>query len=451
MQHVPFDYQFEGIDYLAGRKAALLADEPGLGKTLQVIRAADAVLAMNVLIICPASLVTNWRREIEMQRTGFWKAFVVSYEMATGKYLRAILEQDWCVVAIDEAHYLKNRGTKRACAVYGMHEQVMSINYKLRQLMKQTWVMKKAIHKWLITGTPMPNHAGELYPHVRELRPDLITGTHGFPLSLEQWTNKYCVQRVNGFGKQIVGTKNHEHLHGVLKDFMIRRKAKDVLGDLPPITWSPIYMEAEEPEELQILSDEDVDNLIGLIEAGGSLAFGRVRDLALTSMRRLTALAKVKPTIGYIKDFLASTDQKLIVFGYHRDPLRMLFHEFQGNAVEIHGGVTSGTRQKRVDIFQEDPGCRLAFLQIQAAGVGLTMTAATEALFLEQSWVPAENAQAAKRIHRIGQMYPCRIKTAVISNSVDEKVNVAILRKSRDIAFVVDGENVESSEFILST
>lgn len=425
-----YPYQQAGVDFLAGRKAALLADDPGLGKTVQAIRACDAAMVLKVLVICPAGVLENWKREIAKYRQGDWSAFVTSFEKAAGSDFHRLIAHgnEWDVLIIDEGHYLKTVTAKRTTAIYGKRAEMGTLA-----------IAAKAAQVWVLTGTPAPNDPSELFTHLRALHPAAVTSSRtGQPWTQHQFMNAYCVLKHTGFGMKIDGSKNEAELHRKLDGFMLRRRKGDVLKDLPPIRFGEVWLEADADgvpaEEAEIVRQAlAVKGVEGLrtIAANGSVS----------RLRRLTGMAKALPAAQWINDWLDSTpkEKKIVVFAHHKDVVETLYDKLHTRAVRVSGASNTKERQQAVDRLQTDPAVRCFIGNIQAAGVGITLTAASDLLFVESSWVPAENEQAAQRIHRIGQAEPCLVRFAMIAGSIDEDIQRAVSRKMESIAKVVDG------------
>jgi SWI/SNF-related matrix-associated actin-dependent regulator 1 of chromatin subfamily A len=403
-----YPYQQTGAEFLAARKAALLADEMGLGKSAQAIAACDELMARDVVVVCPASVRENWRREFKKFSWTGIEPSVLSYD--TARILGGGSPHLPCdVLILDEAHYLKSTDAKRTQAILG-----------------ESGLIHQAEIVFLLTGTPMPNNPSELWPALHALFPEAIMSTSGKPYSFWQFAKKYCVVKNNGFGMQIVRGKNLDQLKEKMAPFMLRRLKEEVMPDLPDIRWSELFVEAgvafhEPTSELalvrQALQNEGVDGL---------------RKIAhhVATLRRLTGLAKVAPVIEWVKDWLDAGGGKIVLFAHHREVLHELAHKIEGGVL-LTGSTTD--RQSMVDRFQNDPDCRVFIGQIQAAGTGITLTAASDVLFVESSWVPAENQQAAMRIHRIGQRNACLVRVATLAGSIDEDIAKACVRKMNDI------------------
>lgn len=420
-----FPYQQAGVRHLAGRRSALLADDPGLGKTLQAIRACDVAMVLKVLVIAPAGVVENWKREIQKYRRGDWQAVVVSYDKAVDSHKR-LLREEFDVLIIDEAHFLKGIAAKRTTRIYGK-EAEMGLDA----------LASRAAQVWLLTGTPMPNHPAELYPHLRALHPEAIRSERtGLPWTYAQFEEKYCLKRHTGFGRAVCGSKNENLLHKKLDGFMLRRRKGDVLKELPPLRFGELWLEGDvagiDFEEAEVvrktLAEKGPEGLRSIVAHVGSL-------------RRITGMAKAQPAANWIADWLDSTpaDKKLVVFAHHKDVIDTLYDKLHVQAVRVDGSMKQIERQRSVDRLQTDPKVRVFIGQLTAAGTGITLTKASDLLFVESSWVPAEVEQAAQRIHRIGQTEPCLVRFAMLAGTIDEDIQRAIARKTASIAAVVDG------------
>ena len=429
----PFPYQIEGIDFLAGRKAAMLADDPGLGKTLQAIKACDKIpYALRVLVVCPACVTVNWRREIETHRTGDWQAGVFSYEQTVEKWRPGILRDEYDAVIIDEAHYLKGIESKRTRAIYGFNRNF--------QLSDAHSIVARGQKTMVLTGTPMPNKASELYTHLRALAPETVMSPHTkMPWTYHQFEQRYCVPHQGLHGITWSGSRREPELHKKLKSFMLRRRKSEVLKDLPPLRFAELYVEGD----MTGLEIEGADEIRAVLEKDGveglrKLAF----DGGVAKLRRMTGLAKALPAADWINNWLDGTpdDRKIVVFAHHHDVIETLYDKLHTRAVRVHGGIKQDERQRSVDRMQNDPAIRCFIGQITAAGVGITLTAASDLVFVESSWVPSENIQAGDRIHRIGQTEPCLVRYMMLSGSIDEDIQKACMRKMSSIAKVVDGE-----------
>lgn len=416
-----FPYQVEGAAFLARVKRGLLADEMGLGKSAQAITAANQLLygvPGQVNVICPASLVENWKREIDRfapNRT--WHSSIVSYDRAA----RGQIDPESCdVLILDEAHYLKNPKAKRTKAIFG------------DKCDGAGGLVSRAAHVFCLTGTPTPNNPSELWPMLRAVMPDSIRRDTGKPFAFWPFIERYCVTRDTGFGITIVRGKNLPELKERISPFILRRKKDEVLKDLPPIRFDTLALEGKMPA----FGPEAIEMQAQLWEAFQNDGVKGLKAIAphVAQLRRVTGLAKAPAAADWIADFLEGSDRKLVVFAHHRDVIGSLTTALDGHSfVTLTGDDSSEERQEAVDAFQNGDA-RVFIGQIQAAGTGLTLTASSDVLFVESSWTPSDNQQAAMRVHRIGQRNACLVRFAMLAGSIDEDIQRAVMRKTTDIA-----------------
>lgn len=324
------------------------------------------------------------------------------------------------VLILDESHYLKNHKSKRTKAVFGP------------KCDRTGGIAENADRVICLSGTPAPNDPSELYPCTRALAPELLNKRQH---SYWGFVTKYCRTRDTGFGLQIVGGKNMEELRGRLDPFILRRKKADVLPQLPSMRFETLFLDGVLSRELSVLSAE----ISGQVEK--ALAENGVEGLQaiaphVAKLRRLTGLLKVAGVVETVENEVGH-DGKIVLFAYHTGVIEALEQELRDRGfgvVVVDGACPAALRTKRVEQFQGDPSIQVFVGQLTAAGTGLTLTAASECVIVESSWVPAENEQAAMRIHRIGQKRACRVRFATLADSLDEKINRAVLRKAADIA-----------------
>jgi SNF2 family DNA or RNA helicase len=427
MDHL-FDYQKTGAKFLAENPAAFLADEQGLGKTIQVIAACDALELKKVVVICPAIAKINWRREFEKWGHVEREVIVYSYDkMTQSKEVRSLIaafEPD--VLVLDECHALKNRQAKRTKYLYGPH-------------CRGDGLVKFADRVWLLSGTPFSNSLADFWTHLRAI--------WQYPLNFTDYTLYFCRTWSGQFGLKILGNKPERigEFKTILKSIMLRRRAETVLKDLPPLVWGEASLEVSGWSDAKAVTDEREQKAISLIIENavtqGDLS-DKLGEIAphMASLRRLTALAKAKPIAAQLAAELEDNAyEKVIVFAYHTAALEALregLAEF--NPAYIVGGMTAGERQEEIDRFQNDKECRVFIGQITACSTAITLTAANQVVFAELDWTDSTNAQAAKRAHRIGQTRPVFTRVFSLANSVDEVVSRVLTNKAKMISEVLD-------------
>lgn len=466
---IPFPYQELCIDWLADRAVAILAADMGLGKTGIAIRAADKVGARRILVVCPAVAITNWQREFVLWQRfdrslgGVYRGIdrpdsdvvVVNYDKLSRGTVADLVDRDWDLVVFDEGHALKSSNAKRVKVAYG--------NLYTADRSRQGGIVGRAKRTWVLTATPVPNHAGELWTHLRALVPHLLPlAPSGRPLNYNQFIERYCLVAQTPFGMKVLGNRKTAlpELRGLLNGFMLRLKKADVLPDLPPLRFVTTVVEAQDidPELRKLERHPEILDLTATLQAAlaaaelaerkGRLSRDEAGDLLAkldsrpghtATLRRLTGILKLAPALELLGAELADGAlDKVIVFAVHREVVERLRLGLDGfGAVMVHGGTPHKSRQDAIDRFQADPGTRVFVGQVQACGTAINLTAADNVVFVESSWVPADNAQAASRAHRIGTTRPVLARFLALAHSVDELVQEALTRKARAISQIL--------------
>lgn len=419
-----YPYQLVGAQYLVDTDKAILGDPMGLGKTVQVVEAVKRDPSIQrVLVICPASLTINWRREFDDHHPTFaGQLTIVSYDKArTGA--EALSSQIWDVVVADEAHYLKNRDAKRTIAAF--------------------FIARRSHRLWLLTGTPMPNNPSELWTLLRATRPDLILSPKtNKPMSFYQFRDKFCHIVNNGFGDEIRGGRNLDELSRIMAQAMLRRSKEEVL-DLPALAVGRTYIEAKISKELRALEAEfgpEIYAAIRRLEAGDETA---MKELAphVAQLRRVIGMTKAPAVAALVTDLIEASDgdNPIIVFAHHTEVVATIAEALRAKGVSVctvTGASSITQRQEAVDGFQS--GKYDVFVgNIIAAGVGITLTRSCYEIFAEEDWTPSNNEQAMMRAHRIGQTRSVTVQFATLANSIDEAIQAAVARKAADITAVI--------------
>lgn len=443
-------YQLVGARFLASRQQALLADEQGIGKTAQAIRACDMVGARNILVLVPASVRVNWLREFEkfspLDRPGtavFARKTkpvnegitVCSYDMLSDKTTRqSLTARRWDVLILDEAHMLKTRSASRTKAVYG------------RRTDGATGLLASASRCWRLSGTPAPNHVDELWTHLH------AAGVFGG--SYYEFVDRFCTGFTSDYGFRITGTKNAPALKALIEPFMLRRKKKDVLPKLPPIEIEHHTVEPSIVDEEVYFSDTMFLGNAGLrkelAEQNAKVADAAVRgDHALDALRALApsagtlrkyiGLSKVPGYLAIVKPELkARRYDKLVIGAWHTDVIEWLRRDLRDfGAMILHGGTPAEKRQHILDKFKTNRAARVLIVQVKVA-IGFNATAAYRIDILEPSWVPAENKQCIDRVHRIGQDCAVTARFFGCGRSVDADITRALASKAKELAKVFD-------------
>lgn len=424
-------FQYPGIEFLAKRYSALLADEQGLGKSIQAIGAINLLGAKRVLIVCPASVKYNWPQELKKWLTEYRtiqileggrahvdpekEITIVNYDLLSrGDHVVTQLSSLHFDVGIfDESHYLKSHTSARTKVV-----------------LLRGGIASRCKRKWFLTGTPVLNRPIELYPVLKAAAPEVIAPY----LTRLEFAKQFCGAWWDGLTWVVDGSSNESDLRDRLhQTFMLRRLKSQVLRDLPEKTFKIVpvglghgssRLLTEDRQTLQELEAGNID-----LNLGGE---------SITTHRREVAEAKVPECVKYILDELETVD-KLVIFAHHRSVMTALSQALsQFRPSVVSGAVSSLDRAKEVRRFQENSECRVFLGQIQAAGTGITLTAASNVIFVESSWVPGEILQATDRCHRIGQKNAVQVTFLVAQGSVDEYMIHRVVDKMKTINKIVE-------------
>ncbi|KAM9085295.1 DNA annealing helicase and endonuclease ZRANB3 isoform 2-T2 [Megaptera novaeangliae] len=442
-------FQKDGITFALRRDGrCMVADEMGLGKTIQAIGIAYFYKEeWPLLIVVPSSLRYPWTEEIEkwipelgpeeinviqnktdVGRISTSKVTVLGYGLLTTDaetLIDALDNQNFKVVIVDESHYMKSRNATRS-----------------RILLPVVQKAKRAI---LLTGTPALGRPEELFMQIEAL----------FPQKFGTWTDyakRYCNAHVRYFGKRpqwdCRGASNLNELHQLLSDIMIRRLKAEVLTQLPPKIRQRIPFDLPSAAAKELNSS--FEEWEKLMRAPNSDATKTVMGL-ITRMFKQTAIAKAGAVKDYIKMMLQNDSLKFLVFAHHLSMLQACTEaviENKTRYIRIDGSVPSSERIHLVNQFQKDPETRVAILSIQAAGQGLTFTAATHVVFAELYWDPGHIKQAEDRAHRIGQCSSVNIHYLIANGTLDTLMWGMLNRKAQVTGSTLNGrkEKLQAEE-----
>uniref|UniRef100_A0A5F9CQJ7 Zinc finger RANBP2-type containing 3 n=1 Tax=Oryctolagus cuniculus TaxID=9986 RepID=A0A5F9CQJ7_RABIT len=362
------------------------------------------------------------------ERISTSKVTVLGYGLLTTdaqSLIDALNNQNFKVVIVDESHYMKSRNATRSKILLPLVQRA-----------------KRAI---LLTGTPALGRPEELFMQIEAL----------FPQKFGTWTDyakRYCNAHVRYFGKRSQwdcrGASNLNELHQLLSDIMIRRLKTEVLTQLPPKIRQriPFDLPSAAAKELNA-SFEEWEKLM---KSPNSDATVTVMGL-ITRMFKQTAIAKAGAVKDYIKMMLQNDSLKFLVFAHHLSMLQACTEaviENKTRYIRIDGSVPSSERIRLVNQFQKDPDTRVAILSIQAAGQGLTFTAASHVVFAELYWDPGHIKQAEDRAHRIGQCSSVNIHYLIANGTLDTLMWGMLNRKAQVTGSTLNGrkERLQAEE-----
>jgi SWI/SNF-related matrix-associated actin-dependent regulator 1 of chromatin subfamily A len=418
-------FQIAGAQWALAHSHSLNADEPGLGKTIQAIGVINASDPKHTVIVCPASVRLNWQRELQTWLTKprtiqiayssdmpTADIVIVGYSTVDRRVL-SYVEHGIDLLVLDEVHAIKSAATARTRACVAL--------------------IRAAKQGLYLSGTPMLNRPVELEPLLAAVKSPIAAN----------YQRRYCAARMRdvyiagGAGQKrrvydANGASNVEELGERLREeFMIRRAKADVLTELPEKRRRILALDdVAGAEELvarasAALTEIDLDDLV----SGKKPSPAAASELAL--LRHEEALAKLPQAMDYAHELLEDEGvEKLVIFAHHRDVIDGIVNALKDfQPALLYGGMSDAIKQEAVDRFQLKPECRVFVGGIQAAGVGITLTAASRALFVELDWVPAILTQAEDRIHRKGQRGSVLCEYLVVPGGVDDRLAGALHRK----------------------
>lgn len=416
----PYKFQQRGIQFIFNTNGrCLVSDEMGLGKSIQAILwCVFNPKKRPVLIICPSRLKSNWEKEfnkwlydtaytLQVVKTSKDKLqdvdFVVcSYDvLPTRKKLKkrehiklspigkAIFDRQFRVVIIDEAHMIAESKTRRTKAIKK--------------------ICKKIPHRIILTGTPLRNKPLNFFNILELIAPDKF-------YNWRYYVERYCDAHYNNWGMDVSGASNLSELHNRIKDLRIRRTKQDVLSELPDKQYSYIPVQINAIDENKFL------------------------DMA--SLRREIGIEKIPAATEFVLNFIAENpDEQLVVFAHHHaviDGLLDRLNKKKIDAKKIDGRDSEKVYTKARTDFQNKKGPNVLIVGVTGAQ-GYDLHAASNALFVEFLFVPAELLQAEDRLHRLGQKNAVNIYRLVAEGTLDEHMMRVLQSKTKIIEEVIDG------------
>lgn len=407
-----YEYQKAGVDFLRHSPNVLLADDMGLGKTCQTIALINATPEIRrVLVVCPAGVKYVWEREFARWNTrseiqsaimGVGDAeaslLIVNYDQLR-KFHAKLSAGAFDLIVLDEAHYCKNLSAQRTKLA-----RILAANAK---------------RKVLLTGTPLLNRPAELWPLLNML--DAQAWGKFFP-----YAQRYCDAYRGSFGWDFTGASNLDELNDRLRTsgIMLRRTKDQVLTQLPKIS----------RQIVPIAPTGSLDALEEMEERITELTQGKFHDVEipfeeLSAIRRETGTLKLPEALKFVLESAEDAPGKIVVFAHHLDVCEALANALGPSSVLVTGKTPQKQRTKLIDAFQNDANIRFFVGSIHAMGLGITLTAGTRAIFVEQDWTPAILEQAEARLHRIGQTSNVLSQYLVIRNTIDEKIMSLVISK----------------------
>lgn len=424
-------YQQAGIEFMVERPNVLLADPPGLGKTIEIAGTLNQLRSPRVLIVCPASLRLNWIQELQK-----WLSYapesleVVSVDSVWRKgVFSRLVATSFDFMAVDEAQYIKEMDSKRSMACAALAAK-----------------SKRVV---LMTGTPVKNRPRDAFHLLHILAPDIFPDYRQFAL-------RYCasfLQEVRAFDKKRNryitkkvwndnGSSNLEELNDILRStIMLRRSKEDALPQLPRKRRQLIEVEgaakevkAEKTAWEAVCASVGYEEALRQMEVGAGIAFTE-----MASKRKTVALSKIPFVVEHVSNLLDS-GEKVILFAHHRDVISGLSDGLKDySPVTYVGGMNEKQKDEAKRRFMEDDACRVFIGNIQAAGTGLTLTVSSTVVFAEMSYCPSDMEQCEDRACRIGQTAASvLVQHIVLAGSLDVTMGQKLLEKQKIADIILD-------------
>jgi len=413
----PFDFQQQGIIWLANNKEALLADQMGLGKTVQAIVAMRALFrkgeAKRALVVCPVSVLIHWEREfrawapelstVRLTGTGperghAWQGrydvFIVSHETLRND-INEMGSRRFEICIVDEAQKIKNRTAK--------------ISQAVRRI--------EAEYRWALTGTPLENRAADTSAIFAFIKP-------GFLPADRDLETRYLRKKIT--------------------PYVLRRTTKDVDLDLPDYHEIPHWLELSPVQraEYDLLESTGVKKIQGMGEqATVSHVLTLIKDLKLICNHSSAGNSSKLEFLKERLDEIVENDEKALVFSqYPNLTLSKIKPALVKYRPQMFTGSMSAVERTRVlDEFQNDAVHDVLLLSLMAGGTGITLTRANHVFHFDHWWNPAKMEQASKRAHRIGQHKTVYVHSLFSENTIEERIEQKLRAKKALFAEVFDG------------
>lgn len=424
----PYDFQLEDIKAIGSKKRALIGHDMGCGKTFISI-VVGASIKVPKLVVVPESLRLNWEREIKritpdadikvvysndkFDKSQIGKDWTIIGYQTASKFEKELLYSDIDCVFVDEAHKCKavtnsgNPNSARAKAVMNLAQ--------------------KADFCYLLTGTPIPTRNKDLFNILKMLKVPDIDFSEKF--AFFNYGKKFCDGYHNGFGWNFDGNSNEEALHKILQDSMIRRLKKVVLPNLvKQRTFIPVKASSAEVKDIEKRMEEleENDTFMGLAMTG----------------RRLMSHNKINDCIE-LANTLIEAEESVVIVSEFKETVDKIKEIYGDDCCCIVGGMSDKAKMQSTDDFQAGKK-KVCVVNTIAAGVGITLTKASNMIICDFDWTPANMIQVEDRICRAGQENPCNIYYLYGSDCIlDEYFVDMITDKNGNIDMVVD--NLDNS------
>jgi SWI/SNF-related matrix-associated actin-dependent regulator of chromatin subfamily A-like protein 1 len=450
-----YKHQEEGIKFLLSRNGCILADDMGLGKSMQSIIAALESGAEKILIVTTSSTKINWEREINVfcndttiidgKKWDTSKFTIINFDILKNFHslpsakklkegekepimIRDMVNSKFDLCIVDEAHNLKNNDSIRG------------------KIMVELCVKFNIPKVWLLTGTPVANRPMDFFNLLKIIKSPIA----------ENWKHyavRYCEGRKffrtlkNGQRKQIWltdGASNLEELSNKTKNILLRRLKTDAV-DMPDKIVTPMYHQLDKQGWKHY--DQLWDEYVEMKKQLGKKTSETQKDLVeLILLRQFIANEAIPYTIEMVENAI-EMGRKVIIFTSFTDELETIANHFGKIAVKHNGPMSTIKKQVAVDQFQNNDKIKVFVGNIKSAGVGITLTEATVVIFNSFDWVPGNNEQAEDRAYRIGQNNDVNVYYQLFEDTISTRM-WEMLRNKKDIISTIMGEKTITEDEI---
>jgi len=433
-------YQLDGIAFAAGAGRAVLADDMGLGKTIQGIGVAELLARYaniaKVLIVCPASLKSQWRIEIKRFSDRGCQVVLGSHKDRPGQYagdrfftvcnyeqvvrdILAIERVPWDLIILDEGQRIKNWETKTSRIIKGL----------------------KSPFALVLSGTPLENRLDELYSVVEFIDERRLGPAFRF-------LNRHRVVDERG---KLLGYKELDQLREKLRPILLRRTRAKVVKELPPRTTTVVRIPPTEEQLtmqqghrmiVQTIINKKYLSEMDLLRLQKALLMCRMgADGTFLVDKQPPGYSSKLAELGNLLDRLqAEEGRKIVLFSEWTTMLDLIQPLLEARGMEyvrLDGSVPQKKRQELIHRFQTDPDCML-FITTNAGATGLNLQAANTVINVDLPWNPAVLEQRISRAHRMGQKRPVQVFLLVTTDTLEESLLTTLSAKQELSLAVLD-------------
>lgn len=438
-----YEYQKAGINFLlnsGGR--ALLADSPGVGKTAQALGYIASAGHKRNLIICPASVKFAWESEIEkwthlksfvvdsktiLQEIPFETECVIINFDILKKFFNEFMKYKWDCMVVDESHLIKSSKAIRTKVIKALSNNIPNVIF--------------------LTGTPVLSRPIEMYNMLNII-------------DRKEWSNwynyaiRFCDGKKGYYGFETKGATNLDELHERISKYFLRRTKDEVLKELPTKNHIdiPIDLSKEDRQAYDLVESNLIEYLRNHKDKTDKEILRSLQGeklVKLNLLREINAMGKIA-TAKELIDNMIEAGEKVLIFSSFNAPLKELADIYDESSVMILGDTPIDERGDIVKKFQTNPDIKVFLGGFKSAGVGITLTAASNVIQLDMPWNPADLSQAEDRAHRPGAVYQSLNIYKIISrDSIDGFMNKLLNRKQEIINQMIEGKEVEEEDGVI--